>query len=397
MTIHAVTVPKWGIEMQEATLAEWKVDVGGSVAKGDDIVDMETEKIVNTHESPAAGVLRRQLAQPGDVYEVGKLIAVISDADESDADVDAFISAFVPVDASFEGTDNREEAAPVAAAVESTPAAPAGGTPNISPIAKRHAESLGVDWTTIQGTGRNGRISKQDVEAAAAAALDGTPIVRSALQRTVAERMQAAKQEIPHFYLDVQVDVGRLQTLRRSYNNDNDCKVTVNDVILSAVAKTLSKHSGVNVQLRDDQLYPASDAVGVAMATDEGLLAPVIQSAGAHSLQTLSLETKRLATAAKTRSLTADDLTGGATTVSNLGMFGVNGFTAIINPPQTSILAVGAAVPSAIVRDGELAVAEVMTICMSCDHRAFDGAAGAQFLADLKQHLESPHVLFADE
>lgn len=394
MTIHAVTVPKWGIEMQEATLAEWKVDVGGRVAKGDDIVDMETEKIVNTHESPAAGVLRRQMAEPGDVYEVGKLIAVISDADESDADVDAFIAAFVPVDASFEGADNRDEAAPAVAVVESTPA---GGMPSISPIAKRHAEALGVDWTTLQGTGRNGRISKQDVEAAAAAARDGAPIARNALQRTVAERMQAAKQEIPHFYLDVQIDVGRLQTLRRSYNNDNDCKVTVNDVIVAAVAKTLNDHPGVNVQLRDNQLYPASDAVGVAMATDEGLLAPVVQTTGTHSLKTLSLETKRLAAAANARSLTADDLTGGATTVSNLGMFGVNGFTAIINPPQTSILAVGAAAPRAIVRDGELAVAEVMTICMSCDHRAFDGAAGAKFLADLKQRLESPHVLFAGD
>ena len=396
MTIHAVTVPKWGIEMQEATLAEWKVAVGEAVSKGDEIVDMETEKIVNTHEAPAAGVLRRILAEPGDVFEVGKLIGVISDADESDTDVDAFVDSFVPVDASFDGGGSEPSAPVEAPEPAAEPATPAAGEPRISPIAKRLAESLGVAWQDIKGTGRNGRISKQDVEAAAAAAQSGAPIQRSALQRTVAARMQAAKQQIPHFYLDIAVDVGRAQTLRRSLNNDNGVKVTLNDVIVRAVAETLTKHPAVNVQLRDDELYAASASVGVAVAAADGLVAPVIKNAAGQPLTALAQEIRRLAAAANDRSLEAGDLEGGATTVSNLGMYGVDAFTAIVNPPQTSILAVGAARSVPTIKDGELGIAEQMSITMSCDHRAFDGAAGAAFLADLKALLEAPAVLFAD-
>ncbi|MEL6302390.1 MAG: dihydrolipoamide acetyltransferase family protein [Pseudomonadota bacterium] len=395
MTIHAVTVPKWGIEMQEATLAEWKVGVGDAVSKGDEIVDMETEKIVNTHEAPAAGVLRRILAEPGDVFEVGKLIGVISDADESETDVDAFVESFVPVDASFDGADNESSELTEAPEPAAEPATPAAGEPRISPIAKRLAESLGIAWQEIQGTGRNGRISKQDVEAAAAAQ-SGAPIQRSPLQRTVAARMQAAKQQIPHFYLDIAVDVGRAQTLRRSLNNDNGVKVTLNDVIVRAVAETLMKHPAVNVQLRDDELYAASASVGVAVAAADGLVAPVIKNAAGQPLTALAQEIRRLAAAANDRSLEAGDLEGGATTVSNLGMYGVDAFTAIVNPPQTSILAVGAARSVPTIKDGELGIAEQMSITMSCDHRAFDGAAGAAFLADLKALLEAPAVLFAD-
>ncbi|MEL7312875.1 MAG: dihydrolipoamide acetyltransferase family protein [Pseudomonadota bacterium] len=398
MTIHAITVPKWGIEMQEATLAEWKVDVGAAVAKGDEIVDMETEKIVNTHEAPAAGVLRKKLAEPGDVYEVGKLIGVISDADESDEAIDQFVAAFVPVDASFEGSadDQSAEATPESDAPPPPTSTDASGEPRISPIAKRLAESLNVEWRSIQGTGRNGRISKQDVEAAAAANASGGPLPRSALQKTVAARMQLAKQEIPHFYLEISIDVGRAQTLRRSFNNDNGVKITLNDLIVRAVADTLAKHPNINVQYREDELFPAGGDIGVAVAAKDGLVAPVVKSAAGQSLQSLAAEIRRLAVAANERSLEAHDLVGGATTVSNLGMFGVDGFTAIINPPQTSIIAVGAAKAKPSVRDGEPHIAEAMRVTMSCDHRAFDGAAGAAFLSDLRTLLEAPHVLFAD-
>ncbi|MEL7024949.1 MAG: dihydrolipoamide acetyltransferase family protein [Pseudomonadota bacterium] len=396
MTIHAITVPKWGIEMQEATLAEWKVDIGASVGKGDEIVDMETEKIVNTHEAPAAGVLRRQLAEPGDVYEVGKLIGVISDADESDEAIDQFVTAFVPVDASFEGAADDQPAEVPKTDEPLSTSASAAGEPRISPIAKRLAESLNVEWRNIKGTGRNGRISKQDVEAAAAANASSGPLPRSALQKTVATRMQLAKQEVPHFYLEISIDVGRAQTLRRSFNNDNGVKITLNDLIVRAVADTLAKHPNINVQYREDELFPAGGDIGVAVAAKDGLVAPVVKNAAGQSLQLLAAEIRRLAAAANDRSLEAQDLAGGATTVSNLGMFGVDGFTAIINPPQTSIIAVGAAKPTPSVRDGEPHIAESMRVTMSCDHRAFDGAAGAAFLADLRTLLEAPHVLFAD-
>ncbi len=400
MTIHAITVPKWGIEMQEATLSEWKVDVGGAVNKGDEIVDLETDKIVNTHEAPASGTLRRILADVGDVYDVGVLLGVLSDADESEDEIDAFVESFVPVDASFDGSGGAEaepEPKPEPETPAPAPAATApspGGRVRISPIAKRLAEANGLDYTSIVGTGRNGRISKEDVEAALAAQGAGQPIKRSGMQKTVATRMQAAKQSIPHFYLDIDIECDAAQSLREDYNRANDCKVTLNDVLMRAVAVALKDSPAVNVILKDNELYPADDGIGVAIAAPDGLVAPVLKDVARSDLKTISIGVRRLANAAKERTLEKDDITGGATTVSNLGMFGVDGFTAIINPPQTSIIAVGRASQRAVVRDGELAVATVMRATLSCDHRAFDGAAGANFLSKLKDTLESPAALF---
>ena len=400
MTIHAITVPKWGIEMQEATLSEWKVDVGGAVNKGDEIVDLETDKIVNTHEAPASGTLRRILADVGDVYDVGVLLGVLSDADESEDEIDAFVESFVPVDASFDGSGGAEaepEPKPEPETPAPAPAATApspGGRVRISPIAKRRAEANGLDYTSIVGTGRNGRISKEDVEAALAAQGAGQPIKRSGMQKTVATRMQAAKQSIPHFYLDIDIECDAAQSLREDYNRANDCKVTLNDVLMRAVAVALNDSPAVNVILKDNELYPADDGIGVAIAAPDGLVAPVLKDVARSDLKTISIGVRRLANAAKERTLEKDDITGGATTVSNLGMFGVDGFTAIINPPQTSIIAVGRASQRAVVRDGELAVATVMRATLSCDHRAFDGAAGANFLSKLKDTLESPAALF---
>ncbi len=404
MTMHALTVPKWGIEMQEATLAEWKIEVGGAVNKGDEIVDMETEKIVNTHEAPASGVLRKIIGEPGEVYEVGVLLAVIADGDESDAEVEKFASDFVPVDASFDGSGAHDSAGQTAAAkdtpattAEPAPASSApvgGGEVRISPIAKRLAEAQGIDYTMLTGTGRNGRISKEDVEAAIAAAAGGVPIKRTSLQKTVATRMQAAKQAVPHFYLDIDIDCDKAQALRADYNKANDCKVTLNDVLLRAVAVALNDSPAVNVVYKDDELYAADDGVGVAIASTHGLVAPVVKNVRNSSLKAISNDVRRLADSARARTLEKDDLAGGATSVSNLGMFGIDGFTAIINPPQTSIIAVGRASPQPVVKDGELAVATIMRVRMSCDHRAFDGAAGAEFLARLKTAIERPGSLF---
>jgi pyruvate dehydrogenase E2 component (dihydrolipoamide acetyltransferase) len=396
MAMFAITVPKWGIEMQEATLSEWKVSVGDAVNKGDEIVDMETEKIVNTHEAPASGTLRKIIGEPGEVYAVGVLLGVIADAGESDADVEQFADDFVPVDASFEGSGGAAEAqAGEKPAAKPAPAAgPAGGEVRISPIARRLAEAEGLDYTTLTGTGRNGRISKEDVETALAARAGGAPIARSSLQKTVATRMQAAKQAVPHFYLDIGIECDKAQALRADYNQANDCKVTLNDVLLRAVAVALTDSPAVNVVFRDDELYPADGGIGVAIASGHGLVAPVVRNVAGSSLKTIGSEVRRLAEAANERTLEKEDLSGGATTVSNLGMFGIDGFTAIINPPQTSIIAVGKASPQPVVRDGELAVATIMRVTMSCDHRAFDGAAGAGFLASLKTTLEHPAKLF---
>ncbi|MEO0614639.1 MAG: dihydrolipoamide acetyltransferase family protein [Pseudomonadota bacterium] len=408
MSITAITVPKWGIEMQEGTLTEWKVAVGDAVTKGDEIVDMETEKIVNAGEAPASGIIRRLIGEVGDVYEVGVLIGVIADADEDDAAIDAFVSGFKAVDASFEGGDAPSAPAPEPAPEPAATPASSGEAPRISPIAKRLAEAAGLDWTTLAGTGRNGRISKEDVEAALAEQSGGTPIARTATQKTVAARMAEAKQAVPHFYLDIAADVQHAQKLRKDYSEKTGTKVTLNDVIIKAVAVALAEHPNVNVTYRDDELYAGDGGVGVAIASEHGLVAPVISNTAKRTLADIGDTVRGLAKAANARELGKDDLAGGATTVSNLGMFGIDRFTAIINPPQTSILAVGAARHTGVVGDGPavgggdgpegrlMVGATLVNITMSCDHRAFDGADGARFLATLKDLIEKPAKLFDD-
>lgn len=393
MPITAITIPKWGIEMQEATLAEWKLEPGAAVAKGDEIVDLETDKIVNTHEAPASGVLRRQIGEAGQNYDVGALIGVIADAETDDTTLDRFIKDFVPVDASFDG---ESDAAPVAAANKPVPAAVPSGEGRISPIAQRLAESLGIDWTSITGTGRNGRISKQDVETAAQST-DRQPLARTALQRTTAQRMQMAKREVPHFYLNIDIGCDEALRLKDAFNVKHECKITLNDVLVRAVAIVLRNAPALNVTYSDGEVYAADDRIGVAIASSHGLVAPTIASAAASSLVQISQKIRSLAQAAENRSLVSDDLASGATTISNLGMFGVDAFSAIINPPQTSIIAVGRAEQKAVVTAGALEIATVMRVTMACDHRALDGADGARFLAALKALLENPAELYSVE
>ncbi len=393
MSITAITVPKWGIEMQEGTLTEWKVAVGDAVTQGDEIVDMETEKIVNAGEAPASGVIRRLIGEVGDVYEVGVLIGVIADADEDDAAIDAFVSSFKAVDASFEGGDATAAPAPELASEPAAAAAPSGEAPRISPIAKRLAEAEGLDWSILSGTGRNGRISKEDVEAALTV---GTPIARTATQKTVAARMAEAKQAVPHFYLYIASDVQHAQNLRKEHSERTGTKFTLNDMIIKAVAVALAENPNVNVIYRDDELYAGDGGIGVAIASEHGLVAPVISNTAKRTLADIGDTVRGLAKAANARELGKDDLAGGATTVSNLGMFGIDRFSAIINPPQTSILAVGAARNTGVVGDGPAVGATRINITMSCDHRAFDGADGARFLATLKSIIEQPAPLFDD-
>ncbi len=392
MAITALTVPKWGIEMQEATLAEWKAELGDTVEKGAEIVDLETDKIINTHEAPANGILIRQIGELEQVYSVGELIGVIADAGTPEADIDAFVANFEPVDASFDSDGD----APVSENTDPTPASPAApsGEVRISPIAQRLAEANGIDWSTITGTGRNGRISKQDVEAAMEASAAGAVMKRTALARAAGARMQLAKQEVPHFYLEMAVNCDALLAARKAYNQSQSVTTSVNDALIKAVALAMQATPEVAVIFKDDELYAADDAVGVAVATDAGLVAPVVQNAAAGTLAELSGRIRDLAERAKGRDLTADELGGGPTTVSNLGMFGIDRFTAIINPPQTSIIAVGRAMPQAVVIDGALSQATLMQVTMSCDHRAFDGATGARFLQALKEIIEEPAAIF---
>ena len=411
--IFPITMPKWGIEMQQGTITEWHAVPGGALAKGAPLLDVETEKIVNSVEAPVAGTLRRIVAETGSTEAVGALIAVFADAAVPEAEIDAFITGFKPADASFDHAD--APAAPAAAA----PAldAAAEGEARISPIARRIAERLGVDITQVKGTGRNGRVSKEDVEAyaasigvqagatpvaapvvasTAAAAATGEGVVRekmTSMRATIARRLLESKQGIPHYRLAADVDLTALLA-RRAALRAAGTEVSVNDLLVRACALTLVKHPAVNAQLQGDEVhkFPHAD-IAVAVATDGGLVTPIVRSADTKSAAQIGAETGDLATRARSGKLTREEITGGTFTLSNLGMFGIDRFDAIINPPQVAILAVGAGADRVIARGGNVVVAKVATLTLSCDHRVVDGAIGAQFLQALRQTIESADAL----
>lgn len=390
--LFAVTMPKWGIEMQEGTLTAWNFAVGETVEKGAGLFDVETEKIVNSAESPASGNLRRILVQPGETFPVGALLAVLGPPQATEAEVDDFVAGFRPADTSFEPDVRGAVAAPAAA-----PATPAGaGRSRASPIAERLAAELGVDLAQVSGTGRNGRISREDVEAWARdhgllqSANANVPVRErlSAMRLAIGRRLAEAVRQIPHYRLSVDVDCSALDRGREQLAAAGT-RVSLNDLLLSAVAQTLPGHPELNAHFVDGEVlrFPRAD-VCVVVATDRGLVTPVVRDAGGKPVGRIAEQVRDLVMRARAGRLTREEITGGTFTLSNLGMFGVDRFDAIINPPQVAILAAGAAAQRVVARAGAAVVARVMTLELSCDHRVVDGATGAAFLAALRSRIE---------
>ncbi|MFN7272965.1 MAG: dihydrolipoamide acetyltransferase family protein [Gammaproteobacteria bacterium] len=409
--IVAVVVPKWGLEMTEGTVSSWLKQPGDAVTRGEPLIEIESEKIVNSLDAPADGVLRRILLDAGNVAAVGSLIGVIADASASDDDIDRFIRDFRPPDtgdapaAAGPPTASAAPApsvgAPPAATTHAAPdAASDTGAVRVSPPVRRLAESLGVSLTGLRGSGPNGRILQEDVERAArggaqdgaaggsapatASAAAETPRLEpwSATRRAIAKRMQDAARDIPHFYLVTDVDASALLAQRERLRSGTE-PPSVNDLIVHAVARVLPRHPRVNAHHSDEGSRVFSHAhIAVAMATPDGVLAPVVPYTDRLPLAALSTALRDLRGRVAQRKLGKTDLEGGSFTVSNLGMYGVREFTSIITPPQSASLAVGA-----VRKEG---AAATLTLTLSCDHRALDGATGAAFLRDLKEELEKP-------
>jgi pyruvate dehydrogenase E2 component (dihydrolipoamide acetyltransferase) len=436
-SIRAITMPKWGIEMQEGTITGWTATVGQTLSVGDPLLDVETDKIVNSVESPFAGTLRRIVADAGAAYAVGALLAVLADASVSDGDIEAFVAAFKPAQTSFEPGGDAVAPAPAptaAAPAAAAPAAAAGessdGEGRVSPIARRLAQKLGIDLSQIKGTGPNGRISKEDVEKVAAAqsgaapapapvaapapspaAMPAAPDVPTStavptntagvyrerltpMRQTIGRHLLASTQSIPHYRLERTVELSALLAYRERLNAEGRVRVSVNDCLLRAVALNLLEHPMVNAHLVGDELLRfASADVAFAVATPTGLLTPVVRSAHALSVAEIATRVRDLAGRARSGKLVREEIEGATFTVSNLGMYGLDRFDAIINPPQVAILAVGAVREAPIVRDGALAVGHVCTLTLSADHRVIDGAVGAGFLATLADRLAQPTTL----
>jgi pyruvate dehydrogenase E2 component (dihydrolipoamide acetyltransferase) len=417
----AVTMPKWGIEMTEGTITGWRVREGARIERGAEILDVETEKIVNAVEAPASGVLRRVTAGEGETCAVGALIGVIADEQASDADIARFVETFAAAVVSF---DSPGAGAPALTPAVST-AESGSDDARVSPIARRIALRLGVDLSRVTGTGRNGRISKEDVEAFAArtagvqttspadatgtnagasgtdvptpapAAVSARRIRMSARRGTIARRLLESKQTIPHFRLDAEIDMGPLLQSRREHAALGADRVTLNDLLLRAVALALVRHPMVNAQLEGEEIVQFENAdVAVAVAAEAGLVTPIVRAANLKPVAAIAKETRDLIERARLGTLLREEISGGSFTISNLGMYGISRFDAIINAPQVAILAVGAVSQRAVVRAGALGIAEMATLTLSADHRVVDGAVGAAFLATLRGLLERPQALF---
>lgn len=415
-TIKPIIMPRWGLEMTEGTLSAWHVKVGDPVASGQVIMDVESEKIANEVESEAEGVLRKIVVEAGDTVDIGTLLGVIADTQTTEEDIEAFVQSYRPV--TFTADDEPEqppaEPQPAPESVPDKPV-PASATPatgaevHASPTARRLASRLGVDLSRVRGSGRGGRISAEDVKAfaadagdaqadAAAADTDAAPatageyevIKLTTTRKTIARRLVASKQQVPHFYLTVELGMDALLGARARLRSEG-AELSVNDCLLKACALALQDVPEANVQFHGDVLhrFRASD-VAFAVATEGGLITPVVRGAEHKRLAELAAEVRDLAERGRAGRLAAEEFQGGTLTLSNLGMYGIDAFSAVINPPQAAILAVGQASERVVVRDGQPAIGRVMSATLSCDHRAIDGALGARWLQALRQRIEAP-------
>lgn len=401
-----VIMPAMGATQETGRLVRWFKREGDSVAKGEMLMEVETDKSVVEVEAPASGILARVTAAPDDEVPVGQAIALIVEPGEGAPPSDgrdapapkAAESADPPVPRRVPGPRHRAAAPPRKAAktgsvVTAVPAAsPATGWLLASPAAKRLAKERGVEITGVSGTGPEGAVVARDVLSMVrgAPANEGAPAPPSRMRRIIGERMALSKQTAPHFYLSMDVDMTAVEARRDVLKQQGIEPVpSLNDFILQAVARALAESPSMNASWTDQGIEHHGEVnLGMAVAVDDGLVVPVIRNADKLSLEELALRSRELATQAQNRRLKPANYQGGTFTVSNLGMFGVDSFTAIINPPQCGILAVGRVAPR-VVPDGDaVAVRPTMTMTLSADHRVVDGAIGACFLQRINRHLE---------
>ncbi|MFC6236796.1 dihydrolipoamide acetyltransferase family protein [Longivirga aurantiaca] len=407
-------MPEVAAGATEAILSAWNVPVGQAYSAGDLLVTIETDKAVVDVEAEADGVLLRLLAEAGATVEVGSPIAVTGASGETVDDA-AIAALGISSPTSTDAPAAAVVAASVAAAAATAPATP-GERVFASPLARKIARDAGVDLAALDGTGPGGRIRRRDVEAhlaaapaasvaapaAPAPAASPKPVAvtgdaeyvdepNSRLRNAIAARLTESKTTAPHFYVRGSARVDRLLALRKEINDGGDIKVSVNDLVVKAVAKAHTLVPALNVIWTGDAIRHFSRVdVSIAVATESGLVTPVVRGVDRLSLGELAAATQDLAARAKDKRLQQSELEGGTISVSNLGMFGTEDFAAIINPPQASILAVGAARQEPVVVDGALAVGTVMHVTLSVDHRPVDGAAAAEWMRAFLGLLEAP-------
>lgn len=402
-----IVMPKLGYDMEEGKLLRWHKKEGEEVKRGEVIAEVETEKADVEVESPASGVVAKLLIGEGTTVPVGETVGLIGEKGEK-VDVEAETAEKERISENGDAKKEPREAVDAAAAEEAAPSAGAASQPpptgriKASPLARRLAQETGVELSQVRGSGPYGRIIKRDIEtfedrrpraeAAAPPAAARTQEL-SMVRKTIARRMVQSKQTVPHFYVTAEIDMAEAMMFRSRVNesaSDED-KISVNDLIIKACVAALQEFPELNASYREDKVeYHSAINVGVAVATDRGLLSPVISNCEDKSLGQIGRASKAIARRARDGKLSAEDMTPGTFTVSNLGMFGVESFTAIINPPEAAILAVGAVRDVPVAENGEIKAGKRMKATISCDHRLTDGAQAAQFLQKVKESLENP-------
>ena len=417
-----IRMPKLSDTMTEGVVAEWHKKVGDVVENGELLAEIETDKATMEFESFQDGVLLHIGVDKGGTAPVDSVLCIVGEKGEDFAELLA-ASASPEPEASPEPAPAPAAAptpapapapapAPVAASAPSpAPAVPApapapapsssNGRVKASPLAKKLAEDRGLSLGLIPGSGEGGRIVKRDVEAfvgggssAANAVERFTEVGVSQMRKTIARRLAESKFTAPHFYLSLTMDMDAAMTARKALNDRGPHRVSFNDMVVKAVAMALKNHPAVNSSWLEDRIrYNEHVHIGVAVAVEDGLLVPVVRHANVKSFEEIGVEVREFAQKAKDKKLQPGDWEGNTFTISNLGMFGIDEFTAIINPPDACILAVGGIQAVPVVRDGAVVSGHTMKVTLSCDHRVVDGATGAAFLNEVKQNLENPVLM----
>ena len=438
-----VVMPKLSPTMEEGQISRWLKQEGDKVSMGEPLAEIDTDKATMEMQALGNGVLRKIIIQAGESAPLGQMIAIIGEPDEdistllSQAGSGAKETQAAPRPQADGGEAKAEAAAEATATAQPAPsgngaqAAKGDGDGKgrlvVSPLAARMAAEAGINLRSLTGSGPGGRIIKRDIEAAISAgkpaeeaaqapqrhlravqpgtqpaqapAVEGASAYRdeptSVMRQTIARRLVTSIGPVPHFFLTTEIEMDRVVEMRNSVKElDPELKFSINDVIVKVAAAALIQHPQVNASFQDRNIryYEHAD-IGVAVAIEDGLITPVVRAADQKSLSQIAAEVKELAGRARSRKLMPEEYTGATFSISNLGMLGIDEFTAVINPPEAAILAVGAVTPKAVVRDNQVVVRQMMRVTMSCDHRVIDGATGARFLQTFKRLLENPLLM----
>ncbi|MEA1849373.1 2-oxo acid dehydrogenase subunit E2 [Chryseobacterium sp. MHB01] len=410
--VEVITMPRLSDTMTEGKVAKWHKNVGDTVKEGDLLAEIETDKAVQDFESEFNGVLLKQGVEEGGAAPVDSVLAIIGPEGTDVSGVGA------PKAASSSSEKPAEQKTEVKSEEKASPAADSSSTDRvaISPLAKKMAQDKGVDINSIQGSGENGRIVKKDIEnyqpsaskpAASAPAAspaaqvalsfvqgEDTETPNSQVRNVIAKRLSESKFTAPHYYLMVEINMDKAIEARKEINSLPDTKISFNDMIIKATAVALRKHPQVNSSWAGDKIIHRGNInVGVAVAIPDGLVVPVLKNTDQMNYTQISAAVKDMAARAKNKGLKANEMEGSTFSISNLGMFGIETFTSIINQPNSAILSVGAIIEKPVVKNGQIVVGNIMKLSLACDHRVVDGATGAQFLQTLKTYLENPLTL----